>query len=87
MDIPLDFQDILRTHLPFSGAGELTDDDDLSDLGLDSMGLVAVMADLEDRYGVELTDEFVAESTFATVGTLWRAMLALPAPIRDGIVV
>ncbi len=83
MDIPSDFQDILRRHLPFSDAGELSEDDDLSDLGLDSMGLVALMADIEDSYDVELPDEFVAETTFATVGSLWRAVLALPAAWQD----
>lgn len=83
MDIPSDFQDILRRHLPFSGEGELGNDDDLSDLGLDSMGLVALMADIEDRYDVELPDEFVAETTFATVGSLWSAVLELPMAWPD----
>lgn len=77
MDIPPDFQDILRRHLPFTDSGELDEADDLSDLGLDSMGLVALMADIEDSYDVELPDEFVAETTFATVGSLWAAVLAL----------
>lgn len=83
MDIPLDFQTILRAHLPFANAAELADDESLSDLGLDSMGLVALMADLEDQYGVELPDEFVAEATFETVGSLWRALITLPAPFHE----
>lgn len=79
MDIPQDFSDVIRPHLPFADGGEFGDDDDLSDLGLDSMGLVALMADLEDRYDLVLPDEFVAEATFATVGSLWRALLGAVA--------
>lgn len=78
MDIPDDFQHLIRTHLPFADSGALTAEQSLSDLGLDSMGLVALMADLEDHYDVELSDEFVAESTFESVGALWLALLAVP---------
>lgn len=83
MDVPTDFQAILRTHLPFADNGELIGEESLSDLGLDSMGLVALMADLEDQYDVELPDEFVAESTFETVASLWGALLVLSASYHD----
>lgn len=84
MDAPHDFQTILRAHLPFADSGELAAEDSLSDLGLDSMGLVALMADLEDRYDVELPDEFLAETTFESVGALWQALLAVPRVGREG---
>lgn len=74
-DIPADFEALLRPHLPFAGTEFLTADDRLSDLGLDSMALVAMMADLEDAYHLELPDEFLSEETFGSVGSLWRAVL------------
>ncbi|MDT0261960.1 phosphopantetheine-binding protein [Jatrophihabitans lederbergiae] len=72
--IPLAFQDILRPHLPYADAGELVDSTDLTSLGLDSMGIMALLADLEDRYELELPDEILNEATFATVGSLWRTI-------------
>ncbi len=73
-DMPRSFQETLLPHLPYAEGGELAPTDDLAALGLDSMGVVQLLADLEDRYGLELPDERLTEETFATVGSLWTTV-------------
>ncbi len=75
--IPLEFEEILRPFLPFADSGELSGSSDLGALGLDSMSIVALLADIEDRYGVELPDDILNEATFATVGSLWQTLSVL----------
>ncbi|MBN6053832.1 hypothetical protein JYK22_17965, partial [Nonomuraea sp. RK-328] len=83
-EIPSQFQSLLRAHLPYADAAELSARDELSGLGLDSMGVVRLLVDIENGYAVELPDELLDESTFATVGSLWQALTTLPAfpPVR-----
>ncbi|MET8454029.1 acyl carrier protein [Streptomyces sp. NPDC005209] len=64
---------VLRSHLPDVGDAVLTDDSLLEDLGLDSLGTVRLLADLEDTFGRELPEEALHESTFRTVDSLWQA--------------
>ncbi|MEU8382739.1 phosphopantetheine-binding protein [Streptosporangium sp. NPDC048865] len=64
-------------HLPYAETGGLTARDELSALGLDSMGVVRLLVDIENDYAVELPDELLDEATFATVGSLWRALSTL----------
>jgi acyl carrier protein len=82
-DIPRDFQDILRPHLPFADSAEFAADDELAGLGLDSLGVVQLLTDLEDAYRVEIPDSVLDEATFATVGSLWQAVSALVDPHAD----
>lgn len=82
--IPRSFQEVLLPHLPYAEAGELTAADDLAALGLDSMGVVQLLAELEDVLGVELPDEALTEETFATVGSLWAVVDAHTAPEPAG---
>ena len=79
VEIPHEFQDILRPHLPYANSGDLTAPDELTGLGLDSMGVVQLLADLEDHYDLELPDDILNEETFATVGSLWLALSTLLA--------
>ncbi|WP_406492334.1 phosphopantetheine-binding protein [Streptomyces sp. NBC_00846] len=74
LQIPRAFQDALLQYLPYAEASELAPADDLAALGLDSMGVVQLLAELEDTFGVELPDEALTEETFATVGSLWGAV-------------
>ncbi len=76
-EIPHDFQNILRSHLPFADSGALSGFDDLAGLGLDSMGVVRLIVDIEDAYGIQVPDEILDERTFATVGSLWEALSPL----------
>ncbi|HEX6498617.1 MAG TPA: phosphopantetheine-binding protein [Micromonosporaceae bacterium] len=84
IEIPLRFQEILRPHLPYADAGPLRDTDELGALGLDSMGVVALLGDLEDQYDLELPDEILNEETFATVGSLWSTVAPLLKTERVG---
>ncbi|MGX7825901.1 phosphopantetheine-binding protein [Actinokineospora sp. 24-640] len=77
MQIPHHFQDILRVHLPFADAAGFQADDDLAMLGLDSMAVVSLLADIEAGYGLTVPDDLLDEDTFATVGTLWLAVADL----------
>lgn len=77
LGIPQTFQDMLRPHLPFADAGELDAASELAGLGLDSMSIVQLLADLEETYDVELPDDLLNEATFATVGSLWQALSTL----------
>lgn len=79
LEIPGAFQEILRPHLPYADSGELTGSSELASLGLDSMGIVQLLGDIENSYDVELPDEILDESTFATVGSLWQALSPLVA--------
>ena len=77
MHIPLAFEELLKPHLPFSADGPLEPGDDLAGLGLDSMSIVQLLADIEDSYGLELPDDILNEATFATVGSLWQVLADL----------
>lgn len=76
------FEQLLRRHLPFLGADEpLEEHTSLRDLGLDSLGCVEVLAELEQTYRMRFTDAALTLETFETPGVLWRALTALaPQP-------
>lgn len=80
MDIPRTFCQTVLAHLPYADSDELAATDELAALGLDSMGVVQLLTDLEDAYGLELPDEMITEETFQTVGSLWQAVGELIAP-------
>jgi acyl carrier protein len=80
MDIPRTFSKTLLAHLPYAVGDELAETDDLAALGLDSMGVVQLLTDIEETFGFELPDELVTEDTFTTVGSLWHAVAELVAP-------
>jgi acyl carrier protein len=74
--VPQEFCDVVLPHLPYNESGTLKADDELGTLGLDSMGGVQLMSVLETTYNVTLSDDIVAEVTFATVGSLWSEVAA-----------
>ncbi|GAA3444558.1 phosphopantetheine-binding protein [Planomonospora venezuelensis] len=83
LEIPDGFKSLLRAHLPYADAERLTSQDELGALGLDSMGVVRLLVDVENTYGVELPDELLNESTFSTVGSLWDTLSSrLWPPLR-----
>ncbi|WP_326825028.1 phosphopantetheine-binding protein [Streptosporangium sp. NBC_01639] len=70
-----EFEQILRTSLPFLGDDEeLKEDTDLRSLGLDSMGTVDLLAKLEKKYDVRFLDEALSMETFATPRSLWTTL-------------
>ncbi|MFI1726742.1 phosphopantetheine-binding protein [Streptomyces sp. NPDC020489] len=68
------FEKVLRDHLPRLQEQPLDHDTDLRDLGLDSMKSVDLLFAIEDEMDVSLPDDDLNESTFATAGSLWRAV-------------
>jgi acyl carrier protein len=79
--VPPEFQEIVRPYLPYAGDAELRADDDLAALGLDSMGVVQLLAAVEEGYQLQLPDELLDQESFSTVGTLWQTVAAaLPLP-------
>jgi nodulation protein F len=72
------FESTLRAFLPFLDATEaLTPEMSLRDLGLDSMGMVELLADLESGYDVRFRDEALTMETFATPGVLWGVLSSM----------
>jgi acyl carrier protein len=74
--LPQEFCEVVLPHLPYNESGTLRSDDELGALGLDSMGGVQLMSVLEKTYNVTLSDDILAEVTFATVGSLWSEVAA-----------
>ncbi|QKW25033.1 acyl carrier protein [Streptomyces seoulensis] len=72
------FTDLLRPFLKHAGPGDLaiTPETDLRRLGVDSMQAIELLFQLEDGFGIQLPDEDMNDATFATAGSLWRAVAA-----------
>jgi acyl carrier protein len=69
------FETIIRQHLPFLPASEpLRADMILREFGLDSMGIVEVLAKLERGYGIKFLDDALNMENFATPGSLWSVI-------------
>jgi len=72
------FEDVLRRYLPFLAADEaLPGDASLRDLGLDSLGTVELLAQLEAGYAVRFVDDALSLETFETAGVLWETLRML----------
>jgi acyl carrier protein len=72
------FEDLLRRFLPFLPATHpLTENIDLREHGLDSMGVVELLAALENGYDVRFRDDALCMQTFATPRVLWNTLMAI----------
>ncbi|WP_430790781.1 phosphopantetheine-binding protein [Actinoplanes sp. G11-F43] len=72
------FEQILRSHLPFLPAGDPLDAGaDLVGLGLDSLGIVQLLTALESEYQVAFVDDALSRETFETPGSLWTVLSKL----------
>ncbi|MGW4162032.1 phosphopantetheine-binding protein [Streptomyces sp. NPDC004788] len=69
-----EFEGMLRPFLKYAGEQELTAESKLRELGLDSMQEIELLFAIEDTFGVQLPDELLTETTFATAGNLWQAI-------------
>ncbi|MCS0603064.1 phosphopantetheine-binding protein [Streptomyces sp. LP11] len=66
------FEETVRPFLPFlAPRQQLTPEDGLKDLGLDSLGTVQLLGTLEDAYQVRFRDSALTMDTFRTAGVLW----------------
>ncbi|MFB7652470.1 MULTISPECIES: phosphopantetheine-binding protein [unclassified Streptomyces] len=69
------FEEILRTFLPFLPPQEpLPADEELKDLGLDSLGTVQLLGGLEETYQIRFRDSALTMETFRTAGVLWKTV-------------
>jgi acyl carrier protein len=74
------FEKILRGYLPFlSPADGLADSARLRDLGLDSMGTVELIAELERHYSIRFLDDLLSLDNFATPGSIWTLICEIGA--------
>lgn len=65
-------------------AAELTDDFPLLESQvLDSMGLYELVTDLEQRYGIEISDEELVPENFGTVASIARLVEAKQSAARS----
>lgn len=76
--IPDEFASIVRSHLRLIDAdAELEPDMDIAAAGLDSVGMVSLVVELEEKFGVTLPDEELSWMTFQTPAALWNVISRL----------
>lgn len=72
-DWPQEFESAVRAHLPGLEPGEPLDGEvQLVQYGLDSMGTVTLLVDLESALDVQFPDEALVPETFETASLLWQ---------------
>lgn len=71
------FEDLLRQAVPLLAAGPIDPAQDLRTAGLDSMGSVQLLLQLESAFGVLIPDEALTKETFETPADLWRVVHSL----------
>ncbi|MDT0266584.1 acyl carrier protein [Streptomyces sp. DSM 44915] len=72
-----EFDVLLREYLTELAPDSPIDPDaPMKDLGLNSVGIVGLIVDLEEELGVFLPEEAVSPSTFYSARTLWSALRA-----------
>jgi acyl carrier protein len=77
-ETPEGLTELLRERLPFLDSGEtLSADSNLTDYGLDSFGVVDLLAALEKKYDVRFRNELLTMDNFATPGTIAAVLSSL----------
>lgn len=71
---PAEFEEILRRYLPFAGPEPIRPEHRLAELGLDSLGTVSMLLDVEEGFDISVPDELLIAETFATAGGLWATI-------------
>jgi acyl carrier protein len=72
--------DLIRRHLPgLPDSARLTEEMRLRAFGLDSVGAVCLLAELEAAYGLRFPDEVITPGTFQTVGTIREKLAEVTA--------
>ncbi|GAA3728851.1 hypothetical protein GCM10022225_07810 [Plantactinospora mayteni] len=75
-----DFERVLRRYLPLLGADTpLTPELSLTEHGLDSLGTVSLLLDLEDTFDVTIPDELLTLTSFASPGAWWDMLTKVGA--------
>lgn len=76
-DITAQFEEVLLRHLRLVKQDSVDYDTELAQLGLDSMTAVAVLLDMEKKFGIRFPDEMLVEGTFRTAEKLKEAVQLL----------
>ncbi|MEU6459536.1 acyl carrier protein [Streptomyces sp. NPDC048594] len=78
------FEYVLRGSLPYPDVDvEFRTDTDLRDLGLDSLGVVDLLAELEKIYRVNCMDLVLDAENLTRVGDLWQVVRRSREKQRD----
>lgn len=73
---------MLRPYLKYmDSSAELTIDEDLASAGLDSMGAIDLLLEVEERFNISIPDDLLIDETFATANALWDVISDLT--VRD----
>lgn len=73
-DLKAKLTDVLRLYLKNAGDDPLPEEAKLVELGLDSLGSVNLVLELESVFDIEFPDRMLSETTFHTVGSLRAAV-------------
>jgi len=64
-------ESVVRPHLKFLGGDDPLDpEQDLGEVGLDSMASIDLLLDLEAHFGIAIPDELLTENSFATLSAI-----------------
>ncbi|TDC63752.1 phosphopantetheine-binding protein [Micromonospora sp. KC207] len=68
------YAEVLRPLLMYADEGPLDRSLLLADLGLDSLGIIQALVEIEAAFDVEFPDDWLVAETFASVGSLWDSV-------------
>ncbi len=72
------FEALVRLALPYlEDSDPLLAETELVDFGLNSVGMVGLIADLESEFGLVVPEEHLNRGTFRTAGGLWALVARL----------
>jgi acyl carrier protein len=71
------FERMIRSGIRLRPEDPLSADANLANLGLDSVGMVILMVEVEAEYGIALPEELLGFDTFATPAALWAVIQRL----------
>ena len=64
-------EDVVRPHLRFLKPGEnLAPDQNLGEIGLDSLASINLLVEIEEEFGIMIPDEELDENTFNSLSSL-----------------
>jgi acyl carrier protein len=68
------FEEVLRRNLHLEGDDEVAVDCELASYGLDSAGVITLLLELEETFGISLPEALLIPETFRTRATLERVV-------------
>ena len=75
----LDRQQFNAVLVRYFGNVSLEDDSRFVDLGLDSIGVIRLVLNLEEEFGVRFDEEQLTGETFDTLESLWQQLILAKA--------